>query len=950
MLPQHRIVLLVICVSFLALPLLLYGSSYTNWASLGTLVAPQPLDLARSQTPSQVLFPPRLAGDDHSWIAENERTISSLLHCIEDSSCGQNQTKVVILAASPFRGLLHGENGGEAIWANSTVIALRRMGYSFLYSINRERTSRLYDVFCTLRLSSWLTCPTRVHPRATGRTYKPAHGTGASAAQPPAFPSLSTTMPFPRIFHPPSQDWLSPLIVVSKGLVSVANCVPFPYVNAALSAGLVLLELIQTVGKSSEDLKYLAQSVVSIMQLLREEMASHSAVQDTRFRELCTEFSMHMSQLSRDIESLSKERSSSKLKKYLGSPRMRDEITDFTRRVDDLRANTTFVAAIGTRMDLVEIANGVAAVESKISTIQQDLTSLTQTKATGLSSELARFEEDVGPISLDGVAIVFSLIQFHALKLGDIHVDFHSARPAEFEVYLRRHQRRKIGWTDYRATVQGCIRTVRVYQGSDPVEVSNITVFVIPFLILVLEIVVERFPGFAGGEVAIADFAELAISPDYYKFAGSRRFALVNVPDGKLLLSHIEPEISFGLPSKDPPFMDWFVSVSPEDLTYGGFGLRRLQDSQGSMEDLLRSLTTLRRRSHWLMGPITGVTIHHLLTSRGCVYRMINPAAGWPLHWLPAAHLPEQEIMCPDSWSVLYNYYPRAPEIGSQEEDSWPCCPPFPTLAQAAEPGWTHFIVPLIGNIGKTRNWISHLDQRLHCGYFLNASVSFGASVPDISAAWLAQSSSIISNSHGRFDGSDVSEFCIRAYHSQHSQSPLNPHPNEATSTSLRLTWEMVLAAENTATTPESLTILSHLPDQLHVYVQVPSVDGGRVAEPRIYWSADANSVETGCIPRRALRIKMRWGVDMDLDSWLPHHYDVVKSSQRNHGFDPTSTAAAEALRLPLLLIPDPEALEEYGEESAEPELDWSGFHELDPHTMEAAPVQLDLEATGDAN
>ncbi|KAJ7462887.1 hypothetical protein FB451DRAFT_1180527 [Mycena latifolia] len=62
--------------------------------------------------------------------------------------------------------------------------------------------------------------------------------------------------------------------------------------------------------------------------------------------------------------------------------------------------------------------------------------------------------------------------------------------------------------------------------------------------------------------------------------------------------------------------------------------------------------------------------------------------------------------------------------------------------------------------------------------------------------------------------------------------------------------------------------------------------------------------------PRGALRIKMR--------------------AQRNQGFDPTSTTVAEAFSLPLLLIPDPEALEGYGEESADLEPDWSGFHELD--------------------
>jgi hypothetical protein len=49
----------------------------------------------------------------------------------------------------------------------------------------------------------------------------------------------------------------------------------------------------------------------------------------------------HLSQLSRDLESLLKTRSSSKFKKYLDSHKIRDEIAQFTRRVNDLRANAT---------------------------------------------------------------------------------------------------------------------------------------------------------------------------------------------------------------------------------------------------------------------------------------------------------------------------------------------------------------------------------------------------------------------------------------------------------------------------------------------------------------------------------------------------------------------------------------------------------------------------------
>ncbi|KAF7343153.1 hypothetical protein MVEN_01746000 [Mycena venus] len=107
----------------------------------------QSADLTSSSPLADLLFASDLADDDHSWIAENDRTIASIFECVEQGNCSQNQTKVVILNASPFRGVLRGSTGGEAIWANSTVLAMRRLGYSFLYSSNRERMSQLYYMF-----------------------------------------------------------------------------------------------------------------------------------------------------------------------------------------------------------------------------------------------------------------------------------------------------------------------------------------------------------------------------------------------------------------------------------------------------------------------------------------------------------------------------------------------------------------------------------------------------------------------------------------------------------------------------------------------------------------------------------------------------------------------------------------------------------------------------------
>jgi hypothetical protein len=125
----------------------------------------------------------------------------------------------------------------------------------------------------------------------------------------------------------------------------------------------------------------------------------------------------------------------------------------------------------------------------------------------------------------------------------------------------------------------------------------------------------------------------------------------------------------------------------------------------------------------------------------------------------------------------------------------------------------------------------------------------------------------------------------------------------EATSTGLELTWEMVLAAEDTPTTSESLAICQNLPEKIHVFVQVPTIQGDHIKEPQIYWSTDAGITNTLLIPRGALEIWMTWNTDIHAVRWEPHHYEVAKIAQEQHGFDPTTNTATQSLDLPLLEV-----------------------------------------------
>ncbi|KAJ7033664.1 hypothetical protein C8F04DRAFT_1210791 [Mycena alexandri] len=64
---------------------------------------------------------------------------------MQDANCGQNQTKSRCLPSFHTRSDIY--KGGEVTWARSTVRALERLGYTFIYTPNNERTIQLYHIF-----------------------------------------------------------------------------------------------------------------------------------------------------------------------------------------------------------------------------------------------------------------------------------------------------------------------------------------------------------------------------------------------------------------------------------------------------------------------------------------------------------------------------------------------------------------------------------------------------------------------------------------------------------------------------------------------------------------------------------------------------------------------------------------------------------------------------------
>ncbi|KAJ7612898.1 hypothetical protein DFH06DRAFT_147506 [Mycena polygramma] len=595
------------------------------------------------------------------------------------------------------------------------------------------------------------------------------------------------------------------------------------------------------VDKSNEDLRYLAESVVTIMRLLHEETESHRTDQKPKYRDFCGAFERDLTRLAKDLESIRKQQYTSRFKKYFNAHNMRDESSHLTRQVDDLRANATLIAAIGTR---VTVETGVAAVEDRVAhlehqTVGPDVLLVSKTA----QCELGRFEKD-----------------FYALKIADIHLEFDSARAGPFTGDPQRHDERAVRWTDYRGTVRGAVQTVRVFHGSDrnAVRFSSFTAAPFGFCdsprltslvfhgeFCTLDEYANRLPSprpIVDWELSlISDIAELHGAG----FTWSAIFALVNTY-GTIIIAHIGELDNGSMVATLPPFHHWFMrrevfmhSADPLVLSPSGY-----------LGNFLHSLIPLHRDETYPVFLVRWRSIHEALTSRGCVYH--------PLTGQRIAELASRDVE-PDEWHVL--------PVDISREDWKPKC--IPTVVETMDQ-FTHFIVPLRRKMSK--------DGSGDCGYFLKTAIWFGASLPDITCSWLAQAKSILSKS--LFPQGDPSEYVI-------------PH-----FPCLQLSWEMITVAKHGASRAVDL------PDCiLHVFVQVPLLAGGRIDEPRVYWYTQPNATQPGDIPAAALEIRMSWDINFTLLRWETHHYEVADRMQEECGLDPTTNAAAQSLGLPLLSV-----------------------------------------------
>ncbi|KAF8321311.1 hypothetical protein DL93DRAFT_1635375 [Clavulina sp. PMI_390] len=92
-------------------------------------------------------------GLGHAWAPENHRQFTALCNCLLTNSCAPNQDKVVLITSHHFgawyQKSISPRDGGETIWATSTIEALRRLKYTFFFGGSADELQSIYQLLST---------------------------------------------------------------------------------------------------------------------------------------------------------------------------------------------------------------------------------------------------------------------------------------------------------------------------------------------------------------------------------------------------------------------------------------------------------------------------------------------------------------------------------------------------------------------------------------------------------------------------------------------------------------------------------------------------------------------------------------------------------------------------------------------------------------------------------
>ncbi|KAJ7763578.1 hypothetical protein DFH07DRAFT_395731 [Mycena maculata] len=78
------------------------------------------------------------------WQTQTRKALRALFSCIDSGTCKRNQEKVIIVESIYFMTNMAGHIGGEEIWANSTMLAMKNLGYTVLHAQDMVEAAQMY--------------------------------------------------------------------------------------------------------------------------------------------------------------------------------------------------------------------------------------------------------------------------------------------------------------------------------------------------------------------------------------------------------------------------------------------------------------------------------------------------------------------------------------------------------------------------------------------------------------------------------------------------------------------------------------------------------------------------------------------------------------------------------------------------------------------------------------
>ncbi|KAJ7278332.1 hypothetical protein C8J57DRAFT_162957 [Mycena rebaudengoi] len=166
--------------------------------------------------------------------------------------------------------------------------------------------------------------------------------------------------------------WVSNLKLVATTLRVTSAAVPVPGLQAVFEGAVMILDLVERVGKNDTDLKYLAESVINITSLLNDELRSRPNGADNRLEKLCKDYIRYLDNVAEELHKVLAPKPKFWFKKYLKERSIRNNLDEFTRKLTDLRADLTLAAAIGSNFQITDTHQRVRELHSAFSRVSSE--------------------------------------------------------------------------------------------------------------------------------------------------------------------------------------------------------------------------------------------------------------------------------------------------------------------------------------------------------------------------------------------------------------------------------------------------------------------------------------------------------------------------------------------------------------------------------------------------